>query len=154
MSELRHRGGAAGRTTWMPVIGLADETSRCGWLCSIPVVRSSRHQPFITERPGGDGLLQGGGRRSFPGVSLLSASCRRDCIRTLCELRYRWIGSLEVASPSKKSETPICQMGTDPFPISGRGVWGPLIRLWEPEIPRLFVGATPLRLLAYPPSDV
>lgn len=70
----------------------------------------------------------------------------------LANYHDKWIGNLEIASPSKKSETPIFQMGTDPFPISGRGVLGPLIRLWEPEIPRLFVGATPLWLLPIHPA--
>src|SRR6266566_4830956 len=60
VSELRHEG-AAGRTTWMPVVGLADETSAHSRLCGISLVRSSRRQPSTTERPGGDDLPQGGG---------------------------------------------------------------------------------------------
>ncbi len=52
--------GATGRTTWTPVVGLADETSERGFLCSISLVRSSRRQPSTTERPGGDALPQGG----------------------------------------------------------------------------------------------
>ncbi len=59
VSELRH-GGAAGRTTWMPVVGLADETSAHSRLCGISLVRSSRRLPSTTERPGGDDLPQGG----------------------------------------------------------------------------------------------
>jgi hypothetical protein len=53
--------GAAGRTTWTPVVGLADETSERGRLCSISLVRSSRRQPSTTACPGGDDLPQGGG---------------------------------------------------------------------------------------------
>ena len=53
--------GAAGRTTWTPVVGLADETSARGRLCSISLVRSSRRQPSTTACPGGDELPQGGG---------------------------------------------------------------------------------------------
>ena len=53
--------GAAGRTTWTPVVGLADETSERGRLCSISLVRSSRRQPSTTACPGGDELPQGGG---------------------------------------------------------------------------------------------
>jgi hypothetical protein len=52
-------GGAAGRTTWMPVVGLADETSGRSSFCGISLVRSSRRQPSTTERPGGDDLPQG-----------------------------------------------------------------------------------------------
>jgi len=52
--------GAAGRSTWMPVVGLADETSERGRLCGISLVRSSRRQPFTTACPGGDDLPQGG----------------------------------------------------------------------------------------------
>src|SRR5260221_1546727 len=52
--------GAAGRTTWTPVVGLADETSERGRLCSISLVRSSRRQPSTTACPGGDDLPQGG----------------------------------------------------------------------------------------------
>jgi len=52
--------GAAGRTTWTPVVGLADETSERGRLCSISLVRSSRRQPSTTGCPGGDDLPQGG----------------------------------------------------------------------------------------------
>src|SRR5713226_5234838 len=59
VSESRH-GGAAGRTTWTPVVGLADETSERGRLCGISLVRSSRRQPSTTECPGGDDLPQGG----------------------------------------------------------------------------------------------
>jgi hypothetical protein len=42
----------AGRTTWMPVAGWADETSERKWLCGLSLVRSSRRQPFTTVRPG------------------------------------------------------------------------------------------------------
>ncbi len=59
-SERVEAGGAAGRTTWMPVVGLAGETSARGELCGVSLVRSSRRQPFTTERPGGDDLPQGG----------------------------------------------------------------------------------------------
>src|SRR5258708_36403416 len=59
VSESRH-WGAAGRTTWTPVVGLADETSERGRLCSISLVRSSRRQPSTTACPGGDDLPQGG----------------------------------------------------------------------------------------------
>src|SRR6266542_1532333 len=44
----------------MPVVGLADETSARRWLCGVSLVRSSRQQPFTTERPGGDDQPQGG----------------------------------------------------------------------------------------------
>ena len=54
-------GEAAGRTTWTPVVGWVTETSARGRFCGISVVRSSRHQPQTTERPGGDNLPQGGG---------------------------------------------------------------------------------------------
>src|SRR5260370_40034432 len=60
VSESRHEG-AADRTTWTPVVGLADETSERGGLCGISPVRSSRRQPSTTECPGGDDLPQGGG---------------------------------------------------------------------------------------------
>ena len=60
-SERVEAVGAAGRTTWMPVVGLADETSERGRLCGISLVRSSRRQPSTTERPGGDDQPQGGG---------------------------------------------------------------------------------------------
>jgi len=53
--------GAAGRTTWTPVVGLADETSERGRFCSISLVRSSRRQLSTTACPGGDDLPQGGG---------------------------------------------------------------------------------------------
>jgi hypothetical protein len=53
--------GAAGRTTWTLVVGLADETSARGRFCSISLVRSSRRQPSTTACPGGDDLPQGGG---------------------------------------------------------------------------------------------
>ena len=56
-------GGAAGRTTWTPVVGLADETSERRWLCGISLVRSSRQEPSTTGCPGGDGLPQGGGAK-------------------------------------------------------------------------------------------
>jgi hypothetical protein len=59
-SERVEAVGAAGRTTWTPVVGLADETSERGRLCSISLVRSSRRQPSTTECPGGDDLPQGG----------------------------------------------------------------------------------------------
>ena len=60
-SERVEAVGAAGRTTWTPVVGLADETSERGRLCSISLVRSSRRQPSTTACPGGDDLPQGGG---------------------------------------------------------------------------------------------
>jgi hypothetical protein len=53
--------GAAGRTTWIAVVGLADETSERGRLCGVSLVRSSRRQPSTTACPGGDDLPQGGG---------------------------------------------------------------------------------------------
>ena len=59
-SERVEAVGAAGRTTWTPVVGLADETSERGRLCSISLVRSSRRQPSTTACPGGDDLPQGG----------------------------------------------------------------------------------------------
>ena len=62
--ELRH-GGAAGHTTWMPVVGWADETSGGTVFCSLSVVRSSRHQPATTERPGGDDLSLWGERENL-----------------------------------------------------------------------------------------
>ncbi len=52
--------GAVERTTWTPVVGLADEMSERGRLCGIPLVRSSRRQPSTTGCPGGDALPQGG----------------------------------------------------------------------------------------------
>ncbi|MFL5657084.1 MAG: hypothetical protein ACJ8CB_23235 [Ktedonobacteraceae bacterium] len=52
--------GAAGRTTWTAVVGLADETSARGRLCGVSLVRSSRRQPSTTACPGGDDLPQGG----------------------------------------------------------------------------------------------
>ena len=60
-SERVEAGGAAGRTTWMPVVGEASETSAHSRLCGISLVRSSGRQPSTTERPGGDDLSQGGG---------------------------------------------------------------------------------------------
>ena len=68
VSESRH-GGAAGRTTWTPVVGLADETSEHGRLCGISLVRSSRRQPSTTECPGGDDLPQGGVAASICAVA-------------------------------------------------------------------------------------
>src|SRR6266478_9739997 len=59
-SERVEAVGAAGRTTWTPVVGLADETSERGRFCSLSLVRSSRHQPSTTACPGGDDLPQGG----------------------------------------------------------------------------------------------
>jgi hypothetical protein len=53
--------GAADRTTWTAVVGLADETSARGRLCGVSLVRSSRRQPSTTACPGGDDLPQGGG---------------------------------------------------------------------------------------------
>jgi len=41
-SERVEAWGAAGRTTWIPVVGLADETSARRGFCSISLVRSSR----------------------------------------------------------------------------------------------------------------
>lgn len=73
VSESRH-GGAAGHTTWTPVVGLADETSARRAFCGISLVRSSRHQLFATECPGGDDLPQGWGR-----------IC---CVRTLEIVKY------------------------------------------------------------------
>jgi hypothetical protein len=52
--------GAAGRTTWTPVVGLADETSARRSLGGVSLVRSSRQQPETTECPGGDDQPQGG----------------------------------------------------------------------------------------------
>jgi hypothetical protein len=52
--------GAADRTTWTAVLGLADETSARGRLCGVSLVRSSRRQPSTTACPGGDDLPQGG----------------------------------------------------------------------------------------------
>jgi hypothetical protein len=59
VSESR-QWGAADRTTWTPVVGLADETSGRGRLCGVPLVRSSRRQPSTTEGPGGGDRPQGG----------------------------------------------------------------------------------------------
>ena len=53
--------GAAGRTTWIAVVGEASETSERGRLCGVSLVRSSRRQPSTTACPGGDDLPQGGG---------------------------------------------------------------------------------------------
>ena len=63
-SERVEAVGAAGRTTWTPVVGLADETSARGRLCGVSLVRSSRRQPSTTEGPGGGDLPQGGVARS------------------------------------------------------------------------------------------
>jgi len=52
--------GAAGRTTWTAVGGLADETSARRGFCGVSLGRSSRRQPFTTACPGGDALPQGG----------------------------------------------------------------------------------------------
>ena len=52
--------GAADRTTWTAVVGLADETSARGRLCGVSLVRSSRRQPSTTACPAGDDLPQGG----------------------------------------------------------------------------------------------
>ena len=60
-SERVEAVGAAGRTTWIAVVGLADETSARGRLCGVSLVRSSRRQPSTTACPGGDDLPQGGG---------------------------------------------------------------------------------------------
>ncbi len=60
-SERVEAGGAAGRTTWTAVVGLADETSARSRLCGVSLVRSSRRQPSTTACPGGDDLPQGGG---------------------------------------------------------------------------------------------
>jgi hypothetical protein len=59
-SERVEAVGAAGRTTWIAVVGLADETSARGRLCGVSLVRSSRRQPSTTACPGGDDLPQGG----------------------------------------------------------------------------------------------
>src|SRR5258708_12080369 len=59
-SERVEAVGAAGRTTWTPVVGLADETGDRGTLCGISLVPSSRRQPSPTEGPGGADLPQGG----------------------------------------------------------------------------------------------
>src|SRR5262245_54510551 len=56
----RGTGGAAGPTTWTPVVGCADETSEHGRLCGLSVGRSSRRQPLTTGGPGGAGLPLGG----------------------------------------------------------------------------------------------
>src|SRR5258708_26265095 len=60
VSESRQRGRKA-RSTWTPVVGLADETSARRWLCGIPLVRSSPRQPSTTVGPGGDAPFAGGG---------------------------------------------------------------------------------------------
>ncbi len=60
------------RTTWMPVVGLADETSVRGLLCGISLVRSSRRQPFTTARPGGDGSSCGGAGSAHSSVCMES----------------------------------------------------------------------------------
>jgi hypothetical protein len=59
VSESRH-WGRQGVRAFSPVVGLADETSERGRLCSISLVRSSRRQPSTTACPGGDDLPQGG----------------------------------------------------------------------------------------------
>ena len=59
-SERVEAVGAAGRTTWTPVVGLAAETSERGRLCGLSLVRSSRQEPSTTEGPGGGDLPQGG----------------------------------------------------------------------------------------------
>ncbi len=71
-SERVEAVGAAGRTTWIAVVGLADETSARGRLCGVSLVRSSRRQPSTTACPGGDDLPQGGGR-----IHLLCGSTNR-----------------------------------------------------------------------------
>src|SRR5713226_8740137 len=60
VSESRH-WGRQGVRPGHAVVGLADETSERGRLCSISLVRSSRRQPSTTACPGGDDLPQGGG---------------------------------------------------------------------------------------------
>ncbi len=60
-SERVEAVGAAGRTTWTAVVGLADETSARRGFCGVSLVRSSRRQPSTTACPGGDALPQGGG---------------------------------------------------------------------------------------------
>jgi len=60
-SERVEAVGAAGRTTWTAVVGLADETSGRRWLCGVSLVRSSRRQPSTTACPGADNLPQGRG---------------------------------------------------------------------------------------------
>ena len=60
-SERVEAVGAAGRTTWIAVVGLADETSAPRGFCGVSLGRSSRRQPFTTACPGGDALPQGGG---------------------------------------------------------------------------------------------
>jgi hypothetical protein len=60
-SERVEAVGAAGRTTWTAVVGLADETSARRGFCGVSLVRSSRRQPSTTACPGGDDLPQGGG---------------------------------------------------------------------------------------------
>ena len=60
-SERVEAVGAAGRTTWTAVVGLADETSGRRWLCGVSLVRSSRQEPSTTACPGADDLPQGGG---------------------------------------------------------------------------------------------
>jgi hypothetical protein len=59
-SERVEAWGAAGQTTWTPVVGLANETSEDAVLCSISVGRSSRRQPSTTGGPGGDDMMLGG----------------------------------------------------------------------------------------------
>jgi hypothetical protein len=59
-SERVEAVGAAGRTTWTAVVGLADETSARRGFCGVSLVRSSRRQPSTTACPGGDALPQGG----------------------------------------------------------------------------------------------
>ena len=77
-SERVEAVGAAGRTTWTPVVGLADETSERGRFCSLSLVRSSRRQPSTTECPGGDALPQGG-----PVASIILSGAEQTQERTL-----------------------------------------------------------------------
>ena len=60
-SERVEAVGAAGRTIWTALVGLADETSARRGFCGVSLVRSSRRQPSTTACPGGDDLPQGGG---------------------------------------------------------------------------------------------
>ena len=69
-SERVEAVGATGRTTWMPVVGLADETSGYSRLCGISLVRSSRQEPSTTVRPGGDDPSQGGVDAPIIGIAV------------------------------------------------------------------------------------
>ena len=70
--------GAAGQSTWTPVVGCADETSAHGRRCGLSVGRSSRRQPLTTGGPGGAGPPLGGEAHVplLPGGSSLLSSRR------------------------------------------------------------------------------